>query len=372
MHMFLPPSGAAAWEKCAYWPTMNAMFPQPPDEDTLEGEASHWAFAEILPGRPVAVGQVAPNGVVLSEEMIDGAEMFVDVVDGKLAECGLTRDYLVIEQFLPCGSIHPQNGGTPDAFFYAAEMGRIAIFDYKFGHRFVDAFENWQLLNYAAAILEALGVNGLQDQFLIMELIVVQPRNYDRSGPVRSWTVRASELRGYFNKLRNAAEAALMPEPKSTPNDECRDCPGKHACTALQRSAYWAADQAYQVTPVELPEASLGLELQMLKHALKRLEARVKGLEETAEMRIMMGQIIPGFAVERNPGRRVWNVPANEVAALGALFQKDLTKQAVVTPTQAKNLGVDEAVINAYSVVPLGNPKLVPVNSTDARKVFSK
>jgi hypothetical protein len=172
--------------------------------------------------------------------------------------------------------------------------------------------------------------------------------------------------------LRNAAEAALMPEPKSTPNDECRDCPGKHACTALQRSAYWAADQAYQVTPVELPEASLGLELQMLKHALKRLEARVKGLEETAEMRIMMGQIIPGFAVERNPGRRVWNVPANEVAALGALFQKDLTKQAVVTPTQAKNLGVDEAVINAYSVVPLGNPKLVPVNSTDARKVFSK
>lgn len=372
MHMFLPPSGAAAWVQCPQWPTMNALFPQQPTQDTLEGEASHWAFAEILRGHAVAVGQIAANGVTLNEEMIEGAELFVDVVDEKLRECGLTRGHLAVEQFMACSSIHVKNGGTPDAFFYAPEMGRLVILDYKFGHRFVEVFENWQLMDYAAAALEGFGVNGLQDQHLFVEFIIVQPRNYDRAGPVRTWEVRASDLRPYFNKLRNAAEAACMEKPVSIPNDECRDCPGRHACVALQREAYRAADQSFNTTPAELPEAALSRELQMLKMALKRLEARVNGLEETAEARIMAGQIIPGFAVERTPGRLKWNVPPEEVIALGLLFQKNLEKHDVVTPTQAKKLGIDETVIKAYASTTLGAPKLVPVSLTEARKVFSK
>jgi hypothetical protein len=55
---------------------------------------------------------------------------------------------------------------------------------------------------------------------------------------------------------------------------------------------------------------------------------------------------------------------------MGQLFGVDLAKPGVKTPTQAKKAGVDEAVIMAYSVTPMGSVKLTPVNPADARRVF--
>jgi hypothetical protein len=55
---------------------------------------------------------------------------------------------------------------------------------------------------------------------------------------------------------------------------------------------------------------------------------------------------------------------------MGQLFGVDLSKPGVKTPKQAKKSGVDEAVIKAYSITPLGSIKLVPDNPADARRVF--
>ena len=55
---------------------------------------------------------------------------------------------------------------------------------------------------------------------------------------------------------------------------------------------------------------------------------------------------------------------------MGSLMGVDLSKPGVLTPKQAEKAGVDEGVIKAYSVTPLGQIKLVPTNPSDARRVF--
>lgn len=43
----------------------------------FEGNAAHWVFAEMLAGRPVSEGMQAPNGVFITDEMIEGGELVV-------------------------------------------------------------------------------------------------------------------------------------------------------------------------------------------------------------------------------------------------------------------------------------------------------
>jgi hypothetical protein len=50
-HSVLPPSGAAAWRRCAQWVQMNQLYPQPDTPESLEGNAAHWVFAEMLAGK---------------------------------------------------------------------------------------------------------------------------------------------------------------------------------------------------------------------------------------------------------------------------------------------------------------------------------
>jgi len=80
-HAFLPPSGAAAWQHCALWPTMNQRYPQDDTPQTLEGDAAHWVSSEFLYGRRAIVeGSKAPNGEIVTGEMLDGAELYADTV----------------------------------------------------------------------------------------------------------------------------------------------------------------------------------------------------------------------------------------------------------------------------------------------------
>ncbi len=373
-HAFLPPSGAAAWVVCAQWPHMNARYPQPDGDESAEGTASHWAFSEILFGRVVAEGQVAPNGVVLDLEMIEGAELFVEVVDARLALYGLDRSALMVERRVFMPRIHAHNNGTPDVWFYAREAGVVEGLDYKFGHKFVDAFENWQLINYTNGILEQLEIalDGVADVHTRVKMTVVQPRSYVAAGPVRTWQVQASDLRGYFNRLASAAAAVFEPDDRrvATPSDECEYCPGRHACQALQQSAYMAADKARASTPLELEAPAMALELRYLERGLKRLEARVTGLRESVADQIRRGVPVPFYALEATAGRETWGKPVPEILSLGKLFNVDLAKPGALTPKQAIKAGVPEALVLPYVVRPTGGTKLVASTGDAAAKVF--
>lgn len=374
-HAILPPSSAARWVACAGSVMLAALYPELEEtEESREGTAAHWAGSEMLEGRPVALGQVTPNGIVLTDEMIEAAELYVDTVDAALARHGCTRADLHVEARVQIPYVHEHNWGTPDVWFFAHNptTGRatLVVLDFKYGHRFVEVFENWQLLDYACGIIESLGIDGNADQHLRVEFVIVQPRSYHRDGPVRMWPTIGANLRGYFNLLQSAANKALQPGAECKVNAECRDCPGRHACEAVQRAALDAADLARQSTPHELPAPALAQELRMLRRAGELLNARVSGLEETATHRIKRGELVPGFALEPQVGRQDWAVPVDQVVALGSLMGKNLVKPGVITPKQAIKLGLDEATVASMSKREQKGLALVADDGKAARKAF--
>lgn len=370
-HSILPPSGAAAWRRCGLWVAMNQAYPKDDTPESMEGNAAHWVFAEMLAGRQVTEGMQAPNGVYVTDEMIEGAELVVDTVRARIP-AGVP---LYVEQPVAIARIHPQCWGTPDIWAAILQAATLEVIDYKFGHRFVDEYENDQGVAYTAGILDHLAETlgkapGLLDQAIKVNFTVIQPRCYYKGAPVRTWSVQASDLRAHINILSNAAAVALAPNPPAVTNSECQDCPGRHACPALQQAAYHDAEFAVKSSPVELPPVAASLELRMLERAYERLGARVEGLREAVATHIRQGHSVPYHRAEQGYGRQQWTMPVDQVLAMGQLMGVDLSKPGVKTPKQAQKAGVDEAVIKAYSITPLGQIKLVSDNPADARRVF--
>jgi Protein of unknown function (DUF2800) len=370
-HSFFPPSGASSWQHCAQWPTMNLTHPEPETQEAAEGSAAHWVGWEILADRKPKEGSATPiSGQVVTDEMLDGGDLLARTITTK----GIIMP--AIEQTIAIPSIHESCFGTPDAWgFNPDDRWHIHIIDYKFGHGFVDEFWNPQGLCYFAGILASISDKwnmgeGVLDQKLKVSFTVVQPRCFHKGHPVRTHTYMAADARPHLNRLRAAAEAALMPNPIATTNENCGYCPGRHSCSTLQLAAGRDAEYATNRTPLELSPAAAALELKMLTRALERLEARVDGLKVVTLANLKAGRSVPYYRLEQGYGRAKWTLPDDQIITIGKLFGADLTKPKLITPNQAKAAGVAESVVKAYSAIPPTELKLVPDNPADARKVF--
>lgn len=376
VHAFLPPSGASSWVICNLWPTMNARYPElGPKAEAEEGEAAHWAGREMLYGRQVAEGALSPIGLPVTDEMLEAAEMYVDEVREAYASLSSVSHYQV-EQKVQIPRIHPTNNdGTPDVWLFGTVHGnpraQLHVFDFKFGHEFVEVFENWQMTDYTSGILDLLGIDGHGEQFVDVTFHVIQPRSYHKDGPRRTWKTPAVELRPLWNKLHNAANGAHQPNPTATPDPTaCKHCPGRHACEALQREGHKAMTLSRMSTPVEMAPEAMGLELRMLQRYIALAEARASGLAEQIQHSIESGLGNPHFMMAPGESKLVWTKPASEIISLGKLMGVDLAKPpAAITPTQAKKI-MDPAVLSAYSERTRPSFQLVPVSVTAARKVF--
>ena len=372
-HAFLPPSGASSWGHCSLWPTMNRRFPQPESAEAIEGTAAHWVAWEYLAGRRVELGAKTPNGTLVTEEMQEAGEFVADTITARTGSPefapGLT------EQTIQCSAISPHSFGTPDHWAYKINLTHIEIFDFKFGHRYVDEFWNPQGLCYLAGALDYLSrLLGIEpatlEPVMTVSFTVIQPRCFYRGEPVRTHTFKLIETREHFNRLANMAEAALLSNPSATTNEYCGDCPGRHACSALQLACYTDAEYSNARTPLELAPAAAALELRFLMRALARLEARVDGLKEQTISNIRAGKDVPYFRAEPSYGRTGWKIPDTQVVALGQMYGHDLSKPGVITPKQAEKAGLPADVINSCTLTSSTGFRLVAENSTDAPRTF--
>jgi hypothetical protein len=350
---------------------MRAAYPEAPDEadnDVREdGTACHWLAAETWEGRHHPEGTLSPNNRVIDEDMFDAVDMYHDVLrswEGVVP---------VIEKQIPCDVIFPGMAGTPDAWAYNPTTRTLYIADLKYGFRFVEVWDNWQLLVYVAALLELLNINGLMDQNLIVQMTIVQPRSSHRDGPVRTRRVRASELRAAFNTLRAAAAEAMKDDPACTPNPHCGDCAGRHACVALQNSALGALETSYAGVPLELTPAAIGDELRRLKEGQARIEARLTGLQGQAETLIRNGTVVPHWTLETTFARERWREGTEaQVLTLGHLMGQDLGKpQQPISPARARKL-VPAAMLAGFAHKPSTGVRLAKQDPLQARKKFSE
>lgn len=360
-HAIISPSSNYRMVPCPGSVKAQQHFPETEDtEESKNGTASHWVGSKVLQAyksgsgeilHTAYIGRTAPNGVIITDEMAEGAESYIIEVLRVAQRCGGLKS-LYIEERVDIPQIHASlSWGTPDAWIYDRVNGIVYIFDYKYGHRFVEVYENWQLISYTLGVLNlVLGdYTGLADQNIKVAMCLVQPR-YFQSDTVRYWEVMASDLRAHTNILKMAAENALSDNPTIESGDHCRDCRARHSCEASQRAAMASIDIAQGITLVEYPAAALGVEIELLQRAFNAIKFRLTGLETHALTRIKKGESIPGLRATETYSRLSWGKSVQEIKMLGDLMGIDLAgKPTVITPTQAIKKGIDENVIKGYS-----------------------
>jgi hypothetical protein len=234
-HSILAPSAAHRAVSCPFSVTAERRFPETEaDRDAaVEGTTAHWVLAELLRGTGHAVGTVAPTGYPIDADMIDAAMMVVEDIEIELAGTGGTPQQGAIEQSVRIPQVHEECFGTPDYFIWSAP-DHLLLYDFKYGHRIVDVFENWQLIDYTNGAAHRRGA-GMLDSNFDVKVKIAQPRAYHREGPIRSWEFNYFAIRGLTRMRRDAAREALSPNPRAIPGDHCRDCRARHDCEALQR-----------------------------------------------------------------------------------------------------------------------------------------
>ena len=365
-HSFLPPSGAAAWSRCSLWPTMNKTYHSTDTPESVEGTAAHWVLTEELHGRQILEGSKTPDGVIVTGEMVEGAELASDAVFARLKGSTVIHT----EETVSISAIHEDCFGTPDAWAFDAPRMHLDIWDYKYGHGYVDEYFNPQGICYLLGILDLIEPTIPGDvSNVTVSFTIIQPRCYVGASSVRTHTFRVSETLPHLARLKTAASAAYEALPAATTNEECDYCPGRHACTALQQSAYRAAEISNNRIPLELTPAAASLELRMLERAQEQLNARVDGLREQTTANLSAGKFVPHHSLVSGRGKRVWTKTPEEIFTLGELFGKDLRKITPMTPTQAEKY-IDRDVITGYIESIPGAQKLTPQNNDNVRRVF--
>jgi Protein of unknown function (DUF2800) len=355
------PSGFAQMVQCPGSLTLQALYPEREDTpDAMAGTAAHWVLQQMLTtGRDPQVGELADNGVAVTLEMIEAAAECAEDVRHTLAG---TSAVPVVEQYIGLPRVLDGCGGTPDVRASLSPRMHYA-WDFKFGHRYVPAFENWQLIGYASGF-------AMDEPGATVVLKIVQPRSFHVDGPVRTWRLQAQDLAPYVQRLHVAAHEAVGRDPQLRTGPACQDCTARHACPALTERAYEAREVSGKTHPLEITGSLLAVELRTLWDARDRLDARISGLEAQAEA-LLRTQAVPGLRLTHGQGRAAWSRPVEEVKAMADMLGVSVLKPpALITPPQAEAAGMPAELVAAYSHRPSGAAKLVADDGTFARQVF--
>jgi hypothetical protein len=374
-HSIAAPSSLHQIVQCPGSIAMQRPFPETRDSESAqaaaEGTAAHWAMAEQMAGRQPRVHDRAPNGVFLTDEMIEAADLICEDVRKTVEPYGMSLASCITEVPVGISRIHPLCWGTPDVRVWLPTPVRstLVVWDLKFGFRNVSAFENHQLVAYSVGCIEQTRMSDLDVQVVNR---IVQPRSYHRDGPVREWRYVASDVRALVNIMHMAVTEALGDNPRTNVGPACRDCRGAHACETLQRAGEAAMDKAGAAMPHVLDPVPLGVELRNVTRLFKLLQARKDALEEQAKALARGGARIPHFKVESSVGRQVWKRPEPEVIALGQMLGLDLAKPpSAITPQQAIARGFNEQLASSYIERKTGALTLVPDDGSELRRIFS-
>lgn len=378
-HSILPPSSAHIWgapNGCTGWVKMMESVPeQESTEAALDGEASHEIGEQIIKREtgsgnwPVLKeGETASNGVVVTDEMIEGAELYAGNFLGVFWEHADILDIKAgTETRVEINRVHQKCFGTVDAWLYDPAMNILYIWDYKFGHLFVEVFENLQAICYAGGLAREHSIP--EDCKVVFR--IVQPRTFTSEGPVREWKTTMAGLLPYFTTLSTQAAKALSDRAELNTGPHCRYCDARFNCQPATQAGVGLFELAAKPLPMDASPELIGLQLSIVQRAAEQLKALGTGYEEQLKSLIKSGKAVPGWGVQPAEGREGWTCPVEQVISLGELLGLNLGKPGVVTPNQARKLGMDEATIGALSARKQNGLKLIKETGVKLKKLFS-
>lgn len=382
----LYPSTSHIWGKtggCTANPMMTAILAkQEPGDDAKDGLAAHELAYKInceqarspmfKPTRESVVGTMTSVGVMITDEMYDAVEVFTnDVQNHMVSSRVFGGDHLGFETSLPIHSISKFCNGKIDAYLYDHVKNQLIIWDYKHGKTPVEAFEFAQGIIYANGLIDKFKINGLLDQKTVVIIKIIQPNAYKKESAIDEWRIRASDLRGYFNIFRHNAHKAIH-SPTTTTGSHCKRCPARHTCEAALKAGMEYYEVSTQPTPLNMSDEDLALQYSIVSRGVEMLKALQSGYQEQIEIKLRQGKSIPGYGLEPSFSRLKWSKPYHEIKKLGEFLKKKLTKDALITPNQAIDLGLDEEVVKQYSSKTKTGVKLVKQDTSNARRIFTQ
>jgi len=374
----LRPSSAARRIACPGSYKMEQLYPQLEEseqarEGTLAHECAHTHISYSLSSgctdfneiNTLHAREMPDRHSLWTQEMLDGAQRYftlIDVLSGG-------KHFVQLEQALSIANIHSRCTGTPDCWIVAGNI--LYVIDYKFGHTPVDAYENPQLLEYAAGAILHWEEYLQHPRIEEVRLIIVQPRDFVTNAKTKHWNISREKAKKYFEKLREAEYLATQDDAPLRVSLLCGTCSARHACPALQKSALEKAEHVMINATRELSPTELANELRYLRHASKILDARITGLSEEALIHLKKGTRLPHLMLESMESREYWTIPTETVIDLGELYSVDLSKPGVLTPRQAIQKGVPEKIIKSISERKLGKPRLTLDDGKKAKRIFN-
>ncbi len=352
-HSILPPSSAARRVACAGSRAMEALYPEDNSPSAIEGTAAHWVAMKVLKKETVCLGEKTENGEIVTAEMIEGAALYADCISERVQSDGILPDTFLTEIPLTMSEVHPLAWGTADCVAFGGGIG-LHIWDYKFGHKYVPVYKNWQLIYYAIGACETFKIRPAK-----ITLWIVQPRYFGSEGKIRKWELSFNELEYYKGQLIVVETEAMMEKPKLSPSSECLYCTARHACPALQSTTLNIADFSKTLSHDDLTSAQVGKELRFLLDVQELLKARITGLSHLAENMMSSGQRVPYFLLKPGRGSTVWRKSVTEILELAKLYGIDVQKPMdLVTPKQAVDKGLPEFILKEYAEFRPGELKL--------------
>lgn len=364
--MLVQPSGLHLTMACAASLLLQLMAePVPPTEEELEGQAAHWHALQWGCGNRMEVGtlfKAVGKDWTVDTDMVAGAKLY--------AREAIFHNEARFETAVACHDVHPQCWGTPDYYRWMPEANMLKVVDYKYGHRYVDAFENWQLIAYAVGVIRQLNI----PMTAMVKLVIVQPRCYfGNDGYGYEWTTTVTKLFEYIARVAIQVSVALAPGAQAHTGKHCLDCDARHLCTTLQQNGMHIAEYAGTGEAVNLSIAALGTEARIVQDAYDILKARLEGLKTQIEFHADKGIQVPYWTMA--PGRALlkWNegITVDDIRMLGLAAGVDtIHPPKPITATQAIDAGVAPEIVKEYATRGPTGKTLKPESNTLARKVF--
>lgn len=377
-HSKLPPSRASRRVQCPGSRHLESLMPQTENEYSREGTAAHEVALKLVKDKIISqVGDTTSNGVVVTQEMIDGAFVYEKYLDNYRTPITNTMHF-DFETKLSISDVHPDCFGTPDACAYDEFSNSLHIFDYKFGYKFVEEFENWQLLEYAAGYLQKFRSGNTDFTPNSFSLHIIQPRSYS-SPKTRCWRLSFSQFQTYLITLKYSEKIASQDNAPLKISKECLYCSAKSICPLLKDTTLLIGDIIKQDNPMNASQIlsptnfELAQKLKFLKENRQILDYEINALEPIIIEKIKQGEIVPYFSLKPSFTREKWKLKELEkLEALAELLNISITVKNHITPKQAIDRGFPESVAKQYCEKSRTGYTLVEENLSEIKNLFSK
>ena len=238
--------------------------------------------------------------------------------------------------------------------------------DFKTGMKAVEVFENWQLLAYAIGALDFLK----REKVNKINLTIVQPNAFHVDGVVRTWSLSLYELYKYTQILAANAKACLTEMAPVTTGTHCQYCEARHDCAASIGDSMRLFEIAKSPLPLKMNSSAQATQLEITKRAIEQLKYVESGLEEQLKNQLKKGEKVQGYLLDNVFSRQKWLNPAENIIELGIQHGVQLSKPAVLTPSQALRAGLPDDVVKENSFRESIGMKLVKNTADLAKKIF--